>query len=158
MLDTTPIQNSLKKFGLIGVQSLRQDVEKVSATGKTADSIRFEVSVENNGNLTLIFYGRKFFKTLETGRGPRRSHTYGEFDLNLIDYMNARSIGSDLSDKKKKQLAKFLAYKINKLGDSTFKKGGRVVYSPGLSKLVSEIKSAITKDFAKLYIKEILRN
>jgi hypothetical protein len=158
LTDTSTIEATLTKYGLIGVQALRQDVDKVSATGKTADSIRFEVQKDNQGNLTLTFYGRQFFKTIETGRGPRKSSTYGAFDLNLLEYMNARGIGADLSDKKKKQLAKFLAYRINRDGDETFQKGGRVVYSPTLTKLVSEIKNTIIKDFAKLIIRDILKN
>lgn len=146
----------LTDYGKLGVEALRQDVQKVSATGKTADSIRFEVAVEN-GAITLRFLGRQFFKAIETGRGPRKSSTYQEFDLNLLDYMKARGIGAGLPEKKLKQLAKFLAYKINKEGDSVFKQGGRIVYSPTLSKLVSELKRAITQDFKKFVVNHILQ-
>lgn len=150
------IVRTLTDFGKLGVMALRHDVEKVSATHKTRDSIRFEISIESNGDITMRILARKFFKALETGRGPRRSSTYQEFDLNLLEYMNARGIGADLPDKKRKQLAKFIAWKINKEGDSVFKKGGRKVYSDTLIKLAREIKSAIVSDFKQLFIREVL--
>jgi hypothetical protein len=156
--DTSKIQATLKLFGMQGVLALRNDVNKVSATGKTADSIRFEISVEANGNMSLTFYGRKYFKALETGRGPRKSSEYQEYDVSMYEYMLARGIGADLPEKKRKQLARFLTLKINKEGDSVFKRGGRVVYSPTITKLAEEVKRAILQDFAKLYIREILRN
>lgn len=148
----------LTEYGKIGVMALRQDVEKVSATGETSDSIRFEVSVESNGTLTLTFYARQYFKALETGRGPRKSDQYQQYDLKLLDYMEARGMLSGLTDKQKKAKAKSLAWYINTHGDETYRKGGRVVYTPTLVKLVSELKRAIISDFTKLYIREILKN
>jgi hypothetical protein len=146
------LEATLAKYGLIGVMALRKDVEKVSASGKTAESIRFEIEIEDNGNMRFKLLGRKYFSTLETGRGPRRSSQYGEFDLNMLEYMKARGIGADLSEKKRNQLARVLAYKINKEGDSVFKQGGRVVYSETLTKFISELKRAITQDFKKIAI------
>lgn len=158
-VELTPEVKTLTDYGKLGVMALRQAVEKYSATGKTVDSIRFEVSVEDNGKtITLTFYGRQFFKALETGRAPRKSSTYGEFDLNLLDYMEARGMLTGLTDKQKKAKAKSLAWYINKHGDQTYRDGGREVYSKTLFKLVSELKRAITSDFTKLYIREILKN
>lgn len=157
-VELTPEVKTLTDYGKLGVMALRQAVEKYSATGKTADSIRFEVSVESNGTLTLTFYARQFFKAMETGRGPRKSSSYGEFDLSLLDYMEARGMLTGLTDKQKKAKAKSLAWYINKHGDSTYRSGGREVYSETLFKLVSELKRAITQDFTKLYIREILKN
>jgi hypothetical protein len=149
---------TLKIFGMQGVHALRHDVERVSATGKTADSIRFEIEISSSGNITLTFYGRQYFKALETGRGPRKNSTYQEYDLSLLEYMQAKGIGADLPEKKRKQLAKFLAYRINRDGDEVFKSGGRVVYTPTLTKLVSEIKRAIVSDFIKFNLRNILKN
>jgi hypothetical protein len=158
MFEAPEIENTLKMFGMQGVLALRTDVQKVSATGKTIDSIRFEVSKDAIGNLSLTFYGRAYFKALETGRGPRKNSEYKEYDLSMYDYMLARGIGADLPEKKRKQLARFLTYKINEEGDSVFKKGGRIVYSPTITKLADEVKRAITRDFVKLYIREILKS
>jgi hypothetical protein len=152
------IEQVLTQYGLMGVQLLRTDVSKVSATGKTADSIRFEIQKKDNGNYIFRLLGREYFSTLETGRGPRKSSSYGEFDLNLLEYMKAKGIGQDLDDKKQRQLAKFLAYRINKEGDQTFKSGGRIVYSDTLTKFIQELTRAITKDFTQLAIKLVVSN
>jgi hypothetical protein len=157
-VELTPELKTLTEYGKLGVMALRQAVEKYSATGKTVDSIRFEVSVDSDGNMTLTFYGRQFFKALETGRAPRKNSSYGQFDLNLLDYMEARGMLTGLTDKQKKAKAKSLAWYINKHGDQTYREGGREVYSDTLFKLVSELKRAITQDFTKLYIREILKN
>jgi hypothetical protein len=157
-VELTPELKTLTEYGKLGVMALRQAVEKYSATGKTVDSIRFEVSVESDGTMTLTFYGRQFFKALETGRAPRKNTSYGQFDLNLLDYMEARGMLTGLTDKQKKAKAKSLAWYINKHGDQTYREGGREVYSDTLFKLVSELKRAITQDFTKLYIREILKN
>jgi hypothetical protein len=157
-VELTPELKTLTEYGKLGVMALRQAVEKYSATGKTVDSIRFEVFVDSDGNMTLTFYGRQFFKALETGRAPRKNTSYGQFDLNLLDYMEARGMLTGLTDKQKKAKAKSLAWYINKHGDQTYREGGREVYSDTLFKLVSELKRAITQDFTKLYIREILKN
>lgn len=144
----------LNQYGQIGVEALKEDVSKVSATGKTERSIRYEV--EQKGTISVLrFIGREFFQTLETGRGPRKSSTYGEFDVSMYEYLQARGIGADLSEKKRKQLARFLTWKINKEGDKTFKMGGRIVYSPTLSKLADELKAALAKDIRLYFLKEI---
>jgi hypothetical protein len=148
--------NRLTEFGKLGVLALRTDVQKVSATGKTADSIRFEIAITEDG-ITLRFLAREFFKALETGRGPRKSSTYQQYDISLLEYMEARGMLTGLTDKQKKSKAKSLAWYINKHGDKTYNNGGRIVYSPTITKLVAEIKRAIISDFKKFYIQEILK-
>jgi hypothetical protein len=147
---------TLTEYGKLGEMALRTDVQKVSATGKTADSIRFEISIDSNG-ITLRFIGRQFFKALETGRGPRKSSTYQKYDVSLLEYMEARGMLSGLTQKQKESKAKSLAWYINKHGDSTYRKGGRIVYSPTITKLVSELKRAVTQDFKKSFISQILQ-
>lgn len=144
----------LDNYGKLGVAALKQDVDKVSATGKTAASIRYEV-VQKDTMQSLVIYGRQFFKALETGRGPRKSNQYQEFDVSMYEYMQARGIGSDLPEKKRKQLARFLAWKINKEGDKTYKAGGRIVYSPTLTRIIKELTEAVKKDVIGMFISEI---
>lgn len=145
----------LTKAGLAGVAELKRVVTPYSATGETVNSIRFEI-VQTGTKVSLRILGRKFFKALETGRGPRKSTQYQEYDLNILEYMKARGIGADLTEKKRKQLAKFIAYKINKEGDATFKKGGRIVYSPVITKLIAELTQAVKKELIGMVVKEIL--
>jgi len=144
----------LNKYGKIGVEALKQDVSKVSATGETAASIRYEVSIGVIS--TLTYYGRKFFKALETGRGPRKTNEESGFKDYMLKYMAARGIGSDLSQKKRENLAKFLVLKINREGDATFKMGGRTVYTPTLEKIKEELTDEVVKDRVKSYTKTIV--
>jgi len=144
----------LDTYGKIAVESLKQDVEKVSATHKTSASIHYEVKKEGTAQ-SLLIYGRKFFKALETGRGPRKNNEYQQYDVSMYEYMQARGIGADLPEKKRKQLARFLAWKINKEGDKTFKTGGRQVYSDNLNRIVQELIAAVKKDTIGMYIAEI---
>jgi hypothetical protein len=150
------IRKTLTRYGNLGVEGLKKDVQKVSATGKTAESIRFEVAYEEQ-MWRLTYYGRQFFKALETGRGPRETDQDGNFKQNMLEYMKARGIGSDLDEKKREALARFLVLKINREGDSTYKKGGRIVYSATLSKLVDELINALKKDVVNKYIEENIR-
>lgn len=140
------IKNTLNNYGVLGVQMLKAKVSAVSATGKTAESISFQVKSDNDSD-TLTIFAREFLSVLETGRGPRRSATNGGFQDSLEEWMQARGIGADLTDKKRKQLAAFLRWKINKEGDATYKKGGRVVYSDDLEKFIEALKQAVHKDF-----------
>lgn len=136
------------------VQSIQNDVENVSATGKTKNSVHFMVNRTNTG-FELLVVGRKFFSALETGRGPRTSSDYGGFEVNLEEWMDARGIGADLSPKKKKNLARYLALKINREGDSVYKKGGREVYSDNLDLLIQKLMNDIKSQFKNYVIKEI---
>jgi hypothetical protein len=159
------IVNRLTEFGKLGVLALRTDVQEVSATGKTADSIRFEISVESDGTIVLRYLARAFFKALETGRGPRKSSEYQQYDVSLEEWLESRGLPSKTSKSGVKYFklgehwfsAKSLAWKINKEGDAIYKKGGRIVYSPTLTKLADEIKRAIISDFTRFIISEIVK-
>lgn len=139
-------KNILNNYGILGVQMLKAKIEPLSATGKTADSISYEVTSQEGTDILKIF-GREYISTLETGRGPRKSNQQGEFLDNMLEYMQARGIGADLTDKKRRQLARFLTLKINREGDATYKKGGRQVYSNDLEKYIEALKEALRKDF-----------
>jgi hypothetical protein len=159
------IVNTLTEYGKLGVLALRTDVQEVSATGKTADSIRFEISVEADRTIVLRFLGREYFKALETGRGPRKSSEYQQYDVSLEEWLESRGLPSKTSKSGVKYFklgehwlsAKSLAWKINKEGDATYKKGGRIVYSPTLTKLAEEIKRAIVSDFRKFIVSEVIK-
>lgn len=140
------IKNTLNNYGILGAELLKAAIQPLSATGKTVRSIGYSVTSKND-NDTLVIFGREFIATLESGRGPRKSGQQGNFLGNMLEYMAARGIGSDLSDKKKKQLARFLTWKINKEGDKTFKQGGRQVYSNDLNKFIDQLHAALVKDF-----------
>ena len=139
------VQDTLDAYGKLGVQIIRQTIP--NATGKTSKSIEYEVYPNR-----LVIYARAFFAGLETGRGPRKSAEYGGFNDSLLDWMKARGIGADLNEKKKKQLARFLSYKINQEGDKTFRSGGRTVYSSVVEKFINELSNEIVNIKTKEYI------
>lgn len=140
------ITNTLNNYGILGVELLKASVRSISATGKTERSISYKVKSDNDSD-TLTIYAREYFSTIETGRGPRKSAQESGFLDGMLEYMRAKGIGNDLDEKKKKNLARFLVLKINKEGDSTYKKGGRQVYSNDLEKYVEALKGAVVKDF-----------
>lgn len=146
----------LKTYGELGTKAIKAEVSKISATGKTAESVEYEVKSDDDTD-KLIIYGRAFFSTIETGRGPRKNDSYQGFDKSMLEYMKSRGIGADLPEKKREQLARFLAYKINKEGDKTYKEGGRNVYSNALEKIIKELRIALTKDFSKFYLSEVVK-
>lgn len=148
------VTKTLNEYGKLGVEALKQDVSKVSATNATKDSIRYEVDSTDDSD-RLRYFAREFFSAIETGRGPRESSQDSGFKDKMLEYMKARGIGSDLPEKKREQLAKFLVYKINKEGDKTFKQGGRIVYSPTIHKLVEELKRELSKDLQQFAINAI---
>lgn len=150
------IANTLNNYGILGVELLKASVRPLSATGETEKSISYEVT-SSEATDTLKIFAREFFSTIETGRGPRKSSTPGGFKDKMLDYMRARGIGSDLSEKKREQLAKFLTWKINKEGDRTYKQGGRQVYSNDLEKYIQALKEALRKDFVLLFRNNLKR-
>lgn len=147
---------TLHAYGHLGTELLKLAVGKVSATGETEKSIRYDV-IEKEGSTRFRLIGRKYFSAIETGRGPRKSSTDGGFKNHMLKYMEARGIGADLTPKKREQLARFLVYKINKEGDQTFKDGGRIVYSKELQKFIEELKEAVAKT-KKDYVLSVIRN
>jgi hypothetical protein len=150
----TNLTTILNEYGILGVKAIQTVLRPESATGDTVRSIRFEVKVKDTIT-SLIIFGRKFLGAMETGRGPRTSSEYQEYDKSLLKWMGARGIGADLPQKKKEQLARFLAYKINKEGDDLHKSGGRVLYTPVIEKLEKEITDRITQDFIQSTITRI---
>jgi len=143
------IKDVLDRFGRLGVSALRESLSGVRATGETERSIHYTIQTKQD-IISLVYYGRNYFKALETGRGHAKQSGDsgdGNFKERIYRWMIARGIGSDLPEKKRKQLAAFFVYKINKEGDSIYKHGGRVNYSPVINKLVAEIKEAVKNDY-----------
>jgi hypothetical protein len=146
--------DTLITYGRAGVIALKESIASLRGTGNTEKSIRFEVTNEK-GILHLTFYARQFFSTIETGRGPRKSNTPSGYQDEMYKYMIAKGIGSDLPEKKRKELARFLVWKINKEGDETFKKGGRVVYTPVVNRIKNEVKRAVAEEYIHAAITRI---
>lgn len=142
------ITDILNSYGIIGVELLKKAIQTVEATGKTSQSIRYEVtSTDNNDQLQLI--GRAFFELIEKGRKPTTKGPSPEMIEFLTDYARAR--GMD----KPESAAWAIAKTINKEGDKTYRAGGRLVYSPELIKFVEELKGVITKEVSRGFLTEV---
>ncbi len=146
----------LRAYGELGVELLKGLVPKV--TGKTASSIRY-VATENR----LTIYGRAFFRSMETGRAPRRSSSYGGFDEHLEDWLKAKGFPTKTTKSGKIYYkigpnwysAESLAWKINKTGDKTFRQGGRDIYFAQLEKFVKELTKKVAQEKSKEYAKKL---
>jgi hypothetical protein len=148
------LETILNEYGQKAVSLLKEKIAPYRATGKTEESLRYEVTGDAVG-YRLTVYGRKFFKAIETGRGERKSSDYSGFDKALDDWMRAKGFRSKTSKTgniyyqigDQWYSAKSLAWKINKEGDKTYREGGRQVYSDALNELISELKQSIKDSF-----------
>lgn len=142
------IADVLEAYGPIGVQVLQDAIAGIEASGKTAESIRYEVtSTETKDSLTI--YGRKYFDLIEKGIRPSGKNPPPEMIQMLTKYAKARGM------KDPEKAAWGIAKTILKEGDKTYREGGRIVYSDDLSKFVEELKTYATKTFAKGYLTEV---
>lgn len=152
----------LIKYGKIGKELLKTSISKLRATGDTEKSIGFKVTSDKK-SAKLVIYARKFFQTLESGRPPRTSSTYGEFDKSLEKYLEAKSLQKKTTKSGKVyyrlgnswMTPKSLAYLINKKGDKTHREGGRELYSNEMAELSREIKKEVVDDFKGYFRTEI---
>lgn len=138
------ITSTLTTYGQIGVDVLRDAVAPHDATGKTRESIRFVVDDDR-----LIFLAREFFKLLEKGRGPTTKGPSKEMIENLTEYARARGFENP------EKAAWALATKLNRDGDQTHQKGGRVVYSDVMDTFVRDLADALKEDYVKSLAKEV---
>jgi len=147
-LNLRAIADTLEAYGPIGVQVLQDAISGLDASGKTAQSIRYEVvSTERTDTLYLI--GRQYFSLLEKGIRPSGKNPPPEMIAQLTEYAKARGMSDPES------AAWGIAKKILKEGDKTFNQGGRIVYSDDLDKFVQELKSYAAQVFAKGYLTEV---
>lgn len=125
-----------------------------TATGKTKNSV--EVKVTGNKGQILAGGGALY---LERGRPPAKSSSPKWNLSSLIEWMNAKGIGSGLPEPAKKRLASFFKYKINKDGTRKWQKGrGRIVdniYTARFEQLDEEIeiqvKELLSEEFNLSY-------
>lgn len=134
------IPEILNAYGQIGVTRVKQLLETVRATGKTINSVKYEVT--NSGTTSkLVIKARPFTSAIETGIRPTTKGVSKEMIDNLTEYAQARGMDNP------KSAAWAIAKTIQRDGDKTYKKGGRDVYSSGVIELSEEIKKAVKKEY-----------
>lgn len=150
-------QDLLKAYAVLYEQVMKSRLPSV--TGKTKASVSSEVRPNR-----FLGYARGYVHAIETGRGPRKSGTYSEFDQGLEDWLKAKGFPT----KKSKTTtyyklgdqwfsAKSLAWKINAKGDKTYRTGGKEVYSDALDKFVEELSQAVINQKHKEYTDELMK-
>lgn len=142
------VQAILKAYGPIGVDVLKNSIQQIEASGKTAQSLRFET--EGNETMDrLMLIGRAYFELIEKGIRPSGKNPSPDMIKFLTDYAKAR--GMD----KPESAAWGIAKTILKEGDQTYRSGGRLVYSPDLIKFVEQLKETIKKEFVNGYLTQV---
>jgi hypothetical protein len=140
------ITDILTAYGKIGVDLTKQTLEASRATGKTIDSVRYEVS-DNDNKERLVIKARPFTSALETGVKPVSAGSKPgippEMIENFTEYARARGMDNPES------AAWAMAKKIKQVGDKTYRMGGKDVYSDAMEGLAKEITKAITKEFIR---------
>jgi hypothetical protein len=130
---------TFQKYGTVAVRIVQTALEQVRASGKTIQSVKAIIS-EDKGVDRFQIVARPYTNRIEQGIGPTTKGPSREMIKNLTEYAQAR--GMD----KPESAAWGLAKKIQKEGDRTFKKGGRIVYSDDVDKLVKEMTNDIKKE------------
>lgn len=105
-----------------------------NATGRTSQSLRFEISTEG-AKTRLKLFGRPFFNTVSTGRKPTPGRKPSrEFIENLKPWAEARGIDEGA--------VWAIATKINNLGTNLFRAGGRTdIVEPAVEKFIYDVSS-----------------
>jgi len=138
----------LETYGKLGVEVLKNAIASVDATGRTANSIKYETeSTDKKDRLLLI--GRAYFELIEKGIRPSGKNPSPDMIKFMTEYAKAR--GMD----KPESAAWAISKTILKEGDKTHKQGGRIVYSDDLSKFVDELTNVLAKDFSKGFLTDI---
>lgn len=119
------------------------------ATGKTLRSLHYVVEPAMDGSVSGTLFGRAFFGTLETGRGPaRRKGTASDraaWQAQLKEWCRIRGFpAAGLSDAQYERAATFLRWYINKHGDRLYRRGGRKdIFTPEVATFKSRLKEAL---------------
>lgn len=136
-----------QKKGKVTERVFRQGV---SATGKGANSLRFEVTDDG----TIQIYGEAYIMTLVFGRKPTSSGGSGTLKGNILEWIKAKGIQAD--GIKQESLAFLIARKIHQYGSSIYIYNQKAnIYSNGLfanildSKTLNEFSKALALDIEK---------
>jgi hypothetical protein len=134
-------------------QQIKENTPKV--TGETARSLGYEVSAENN-TVTLTISAKKFFKVVETGRGPTKGGASSEGPSlveNIKKWLRAKG-ESNLG------MAYGIAKRIHEKGTLLYQQGGRQdVFSNVLTdRNIQKIEKSVLDAMAEYYLNEFITN
>lgn len=122
-LDTV-VSDALK----VCIEEIKQNSRNAGqvATGRTLKSLEWRLDQQGNDFVAQIL-GRKYFGSLETGRGVYQGGKANikQFNENLVAWFKARGIHSEMSEEQLYLEANRLRWYINKYGTSLYQRNGR---------------------------------
>lgn len=140
------------------VKEIQRDMASTgtNATGKTSESLNYEVK-EEGGRITLSILGRPYTALIEPGRGPRKSSQSSNLASNILEWMQAKGVGQDLTAKQQINLARFLTLRINQRGTKLYQKGGRTdIYTEPFNNMVEKLNQEVVDTIADDFTKNIV--
>lgn len=118
-----------------------------TATGKSRDSLRYEITEEGN-KIVLTVFGKPYFAVVETGRKPTPDKKPSRAMIeNIKEWVNARG--------KPESMVWAIATKINKEGTELWKKGGRTdIYTDLKEGFADRIFAEAVENLASEYFRQ----
>lgn len=132
----------LNQYGTTTVAKIKENLAAsgTNATGRTSNSLRFEVKDEGFKQI-LTIYGRPFFMTVETGRKATPDYKPSQqFVASIQEWMNAKGVPGS---------AYAIARSIHKKGTKLFREGGRKDIVTDVVSDVSQISKSLLDAFTK---------
>lgn len=151
IVDTIAI---LSKYGQSTVAQIQQNLASTgtNATGKTSQSLRFEVEDDDDRQTLTVIGARKYFMTVETGRKatPQFKNPSTEFVASIKEWMEAKGIEGP---------AYAIAKAIHQRGTKLFRDGGRkdIVSSVINASLYEAISKDLLAQFASTYLENVVK-
>jgi hypothetical protein len=144
-VDLIPILN---QYGQSTVQRIRNNLATTgtNATGKTSQSVRFEVT-QDGTVARMRIYGRPYFMATETGIKPYPQYNKPsrEFVAAIREWLAA--VGGEQG------AAYAIARSIHKKGTKLYQSGGRkTIVSNVIPDLNTQIQKSVLDEFVKAYI------
>lgn len=143
----------LSQYGNSTVAQIRQNLSATvtSATGKTSQSLRYEVKDEGfTQSLTIL--GRPYFMAVETGRRPTPQYDKPSkaFVASIKEWADTKGLG---------KFAYAIAKNIHKEGTQLYRDGGRtdIVSNVVNQSLYDKIAADVLAKFSEEYIKNAVK-
>lgn len=116
------------------------DTTGTTASGKTKESLRYELETDEYGG-KLTIYGRQYFQGVEEGR-PAGGIPYKFQDI-IRQWMSDKKIENQFGEKEwqKRNAAYLIAQKIKDSGTMLYREGGiTTIYTDTITEMLPELK------------------
>ena len=110
------------------------------ATGKTIQSMHVEADADGG-----TLWGRKFFSTLETGRGATRTRTPSNPTLYecILEWVRAKGLGTG-NERETQSIAYAITKTIHRSGTQLYRRGGRdTIYTNEIPKTIEAVRNRL---------------